>query len=343
MNAHIEIDDAKAGALITLPAPESAMDVFKTVAGIEPFIGMVRKHVADFTPDVSTAKGREAIKSMARKVASSKIALDDVGKVLVADMKDLPKKIDATRKHWRDTLDQIKDDVRRPLTEWEAVEEARVAKHEAAIQRLEDYAAGRVAGNDYASALQRIEDMGPGDDGEDFADAYRRLKERATEALTAARDAAIKAAAEAAELEALRREKAEREAKERAESEAKARAEREERMKQEAADAGRREAEAAAERERKAAIAREETLKREAEAAERRAAEAEQRAKDELARQQKEEADAAAARERDKSHKKQVNNSAKAAFVQGGMPADFAELAVTLIAKGMIPNIVIRY
>lgn len=347
MNAHVEIDEAKAGALIVPPSPETAMDAFKAPSGMDPYIALVRKHVSEFTPDVSTAKGRREIASTAAKVARSKTLLDDVGKALVADLKELPKKIDATRKYWRDTLDQIKEDVRRPLTEWEDAEDARVAKHEAAIRQLEDFAAGKVSGTvppnetDFTRALAQIDGMGPGDDGEDFADAYRRLKERATETITNLRASAIKAAAEAAELEALRREKAEREAKEKAETEAKARAEREEQH--EAAEAAKREAAGAAERERQAALAREEALKREAEAAERRAAEAEQRAKDEIARQQKAEADAAAARERDRAHRTKVNNAALAALVTGGVPEDCAKQVVTLIAKGMIPNVSIRY
>jgi hypothetical protein len=42
---------------------------------------------------------------MAYKVARSKTALDDGGKKLVADLKQIPKKIDAERKRVRDPLD----------------------------------------------------------------------------------------------------------------------------------------------------------------------------------------------------------------------------------------------
>jgi hypothetical protein len=50
-------------------------------------------------------QGREAIASMEYKVARSKTALDDGGKKLVADLKQIPKKIDAERKRVRDPLD----------------------------------------------------------------------------------------------------------------------------------------------------------------------------------------------------------------------------------------------
>ena len=59
-------------------------------------------------PDVTTKKGRDAIASIAHKVARSKTALDNIGKELVAELKDVPKKIDAERKRIADEAAAVK-------------------------------------------------------------------------------------------------------------------------------------------------------------------------------------------------------------------------------------------
>ncbi|STR94742.1 Uncharacterised protein [Hafnia alvei] len=90
-------------------------------------------------PDLSTKKGRDAIASMAHKVARSKTYIDNAGKDLVAELKALPKQIDESRRLVRERLDALKDEVRRPLTEWEAeqerikAEEAMNSMHEEAL------------------------------------------------------------------------------------------------------------------------------------------------------------------------------------------------------------------
>lgn len=77
--------------------------------------------------DVTTEKGKKAIKSTARKVASVKKKLDDVGKQIVADMKAKPKAIDANRKAMREYLETLQAEIRKPIDEIEE-REARIAK-----------------------------------------------------------------------------------------------------------------------------------------------------------------------------------------------------------------------
>lgn len=53
--------------------------------------------------------------------------------------KEIPKRIDATRKHVRDSLDALRDRVRQPLTDYENAEKSRIAALDqriAAIQVL---------------------------------------------------------------------------------------------------------------------------------------------------------------------------------------------------------------
>lgn len=90
--------------------------------GLDPIIEAIEREARALVPDISTATGRKAVASNAAKVAKAKTYLDDIGKSYVAELKELPKKIDAARKTMRDRLDALKDEVRAPLTEYEAAQ-----------------------------------------------------------------------------------------------------------------------------------------------------------------------------------------------------------------------------
>ncbi|HBP0262862.1 TPA: hypothetical protein L5P72_006465, partial [Pseudomonas aeruginosa] len=122
--------------LVEVPAKETALQVYSAANGLDPFLAKIREEIDGFVPDVTTRKGREAIASIAYKVARSKTALDNVGKELVAELKEVPKKIDAERKRMRDLLDSWQAEVRSPLTEWEEAEAARVARHQGEIDKI---------------------------------------------------------------------------------------------------------------------------------------------------------------------------------------------------------------
>jgi len=108
--------------------PETALAVYTTDKGLDPYLDKIKQEVQSFVPDISTKKGRDAIASMAYKVSQSKTYLDKTGKELVDKLKEQPKLVDAERKRMRDYLDALRDDVRKPLTEWEEAEESRVAE-----------------------------------------------------------------------------------------------------------------------------------------------------------------------------------------------------------------------
>lgn len=98
----------------------SALEVFTTTSKLEQLINEVKRQVESLVADVDTAEGRKDIASLAYQVARTKTYLDGIGKDLVTEYKELPKRIDAGRKYARDTLDGLKDQVRQPLDEWEA-------------------------------------------------------------------------------------------------------------------------------------------------------------------------------------------------------------------------------
>lgn len=139
MTPENETEEGTSTSLVTVAKAE-AMDVFKSADRIRALVEHVRELATADEPDVSTPLGRSAIRTLAAKVKRSKTYLDGVGKDLVDDLKALPKLIDASRKLARDELDALAEQVRAPLTEWEANEAAakaaKAAEEEAARQRV---------------------------------------------------------------------------------------------------------------------------------------------------------------------------------------------------------------
>lgn len=333
--------------LASLPPKETALAVYTAPAGIDPYLQQIRQEIDAFEPDVSTKKGRDAIASIAHKVARSKVALDNIGKQLVDELKDVPRKIDAERKRMRDLLDQWKDDVRRPLTEWEGAEEARVVAHKNAVQGLNSHALGLgdLTAAQIRARIEVLNGTAVGPQWEEFEAEAHRVKAQTLETMSEALAAREKHEAEQAELARLRAEAAERAQRE---AEAKAQAEREAitRREQEAkAAAERRELELKlaaerAEREKAEALRREQEAKAEAE---RKAAEAVEAEKRRVAALAAAEAAEAKRREADKQHKAQINRAAVQALVDGGVSEDCAKAVITLIAKKAIPAVSITY
>ncbi|MDH4581420.1 hypothetical protein E8F20_05960 [Pseudomonas sp. BN415] len=348
--------------LATVPPKETALQVYSAENGLEPYLQIIKAEIDSFVPDVSTKKGRDAIASIAYKVARSKTALDNAGKELVAELKEVPKKIDAERKRMRDLLDVWQAEVRKPLTEWEEAEEARKAKHQAAINqinlRLEcrDLDAAELKSN-----IAWLEGLAINESWEEFEAEAARAKDKAVAALREALAAREKYEAEQAELERLRAEAAAREQREREERIAREAAEAErlaaERRAQEERDAAtRREAEAKA-----AAERRELELKLQAEQAEREKVEAQRRA-EQAERDAQAKAEAAAqaerqrqadeqvrikaeadAREADRAHKSAVLKAAKEAVMTVGLDEEQAKAVIKLIAGGGVPRVYISY
>lgn len=352
--------------LVAIPE-DGALDIFSKpeAAGLEPFLKIVREKVAAFVPDLSTAKGRKEIASMAYKVARSSTLIDDAGKKVVADLKELPKQIDKNRKAARDELEALKLQVRQPLDDYEAKEEQRVAKHVAAIDAIDSVT--MIAENDYSisanalNALMITKLVVRDEDREEFTDEYTIAIKRASLAISSAIKRAERREADAAELAQLRADAAERDAKERAEEEARrvvgerqraAEAAQRQEAERAAAEAERQRkaVEEAARVEREAGERRELALRLEIEKTQREAAEAEamrrreaQEAADRAAEAEHQAVAETARREADIAHRTQVNHAAVAALMEGGLTEEGARLVVTLIAKRLIPGISIFY
>ncbi|WP_312155326.1 hypothetical protein, partial [Pseudomonas sp.] len=197
--------------LAAVPPKETALQVFQAPNGLEPYLQKIRDEIDAFVPDISTRKGREAIASIAYKVARSKTALDNVGKELVADLKEIPKKIDAERKRMRDTLDAWQEEVRRPLNDWQAAEDARVDRHQARIQQMRDLVdVETLFAEGIRLKISNAEAVVIDEGFEEFEAEAHQVKAKTLESLRASLAKQEKHEAEQAELTRLRREADER-------------------------------------------------------------------------------------------------------------------------------------
>ncbi|HDS7658440.1 MULTISPECIES: hypothetical protein [Klebsiella] len=311
---------------------KNAMAVFTNNDQLDPLIEAIEKEARSLVPDVTTKKGRDAIASMAHKVARSKTYIDNAGKDLVAELKALPKQIDESRRVVRERLDALKDEVRRPLTEWEAeqerikAEEAMNALHAEALAMNEEFdrqLAARIE-SDHEMALL-MNDAFDREQADKAAEAERQRIAHEEEIKRLA------AAAAAREVE----QRAQREREEAAHREAvlKAQAEQAERDRIAAEQKAEADKQAAIEAERRKAQEEADRIRREAE----------QREQARLA-EEKRKADEQARREADVKHRKAVGTEiVKALLANTSLTRDQAIEVLTAVKDGRIPHTGISY
>ncbi|WP_409264688.1 hypothetical protein [Pseudomonas sp. KCJK9000] len=349
--------------------------------GLQQFIELVKGEIEGEVPDLTTRKGRERIASLAAKVSKSKAAVEKPGRDYLRRLKEMPKVVEAELREFVTKMDTLRDETRRPLTEWEAAEDARIDRHNDRLNWLKTLAddLGELSSLHIKGLIAEAEGMQLGAHWEEFEAEAANAKDKVLSTLRAALQKREQFEAEQAELTRLRREAEERAEQDRirAAQEAAVEAERQRVAQQQQAEreaAARREQELldqAAAQEREAEnqrlqlklqaeqaerarvqaeadrIAVEQRAEQERQAAARRAVEAAEQARQEERRR----ADAAAAeilrqqeaREADKAHRASINRAALEAFVAGGMTEECAKQAITLIAQRKIPNIAITY
>lgn len=310
----------------------NALTVFKSADQIEEILAKVEREVMSFVPDVTTAKGRKEIASLAYRVSQTKSYLDGLGKDLVADLKEVPKLIDANRKTVRDRLDALRDKARQPFTEWEEEQERIKAEEQARIKAEEDRKRFE-SDHEIALLMNEKHDREAKEKAEESErqriaheeelkrqaaeQAKREAEEKAAAELAAAKKREEDAIAARAQAELLA--KQERERAEYAAAAAVARAERE---KQEAIEAEKRKAQEEADR-----------IKREAEAKEAARLAEEKRIADEKAK-----------READVKHRKAVGTEiVNALTANTSISRDQAIEVLKALMDGLVPRTQINY
>ena len=304
--------------------PSNALEIYQCDKA-EEIISRIESEARSIVPDLSTDKGRKAIASTARRVSTSKVALDNLGKDLVSDWKIKAKGVDAERKLIRDRLDALRDEIRQPLTDWENTEKEREQAERDAAELLYDHEQA-LAEDDLFNRQREVE---------------RKESEQARiEQERIDKEAAEKAEAERKEYEA----RIAKEAEERAKAEA---SEAAERAKQEAAERIKA-AEDAAKQAEIDKIEAEQRAKIQTENAEREKKEAADKARQaEIDRQaeEKRKADAEQAKlEANKKHVDNIRREAKECLMEfDGINETIAKRIVLAIHRREIKNITINY
>ncbi|EOD8886653.1 MULTISPECIES: hypothetical protein [Klebsiella pneumoniae complex] len=346
-------------------APDMAPAIY-VENGLDSFMEKIRAGVNE-VPDLSTAKGRARIASLAAQVSRSKTAVEKPGRDYLKRLKEQPKVVEAELRRFVTECDQLRDEVRRPLTEWEDAEKART---EALQQRLVDLRALAdvidTSGNylpsaDIQARILEAKSVALDDSWQERAAEAGVAKDSTIQQLEASLVIAQKREHEAAELDRLRKE-----------AEEKARLEREENIRREAAEQAKRDAEAKAQAEIDAAARRESEARAATERAEREKIEAQQKAEREAKaaaekaeqeknaaiaaeRRRQEEAESArlaeqkriaeeeARRAADKEHRRSINRQAIADLIESGLTQEMAEKALIAIASGKVSAVSIKY
>ena len=347
----------------------SAVDIF-TSQTMEEIISKIEKEARLNVYDPSTAKGRDEIASAAYKIARTKTTLDNAGKELTDEWRTKTSSVNEERKKARERLDLLKEEIRKPLTDYENIEKERIFKIEQRVEQLKAICGDEISKSfeDAIKVLEEIKDF----DFQEFSKKAEDIYNTRKNELQNSFEKAKKLEDEKVELEKLRKEKEERE-----------RAEREKKMIEEAEERVRKEAEEKAELEKKRVDLekqkREEEFKKQQEEQKRLEAEKikkieedkvrEQKARElaekekleaiETAKREKEEAilqerkrveeerakieREQKAREENQNHKKKINNEAKADLLKLGLSDKDCEKLIVAIAKNEVSNIKINY
>ena len=304
---------------------------FSTDGGINSIIEQITTQAREKARnlDAETPKGRKELASIAYSVSKTKTWLDEQGKNLVSEAKSKIKVVDNERKAVRDQLDLLRDEIRKPVTDFEdaerkLIENAKQIKNlceslktptdefgnllsSAQIKtRLDSVNEIIIDDNQYQAELKDIVELTQlwlknllhsVDEQEKQAEEIKRIQ--------------AEEAAKAAEAERIARDE--------------------------------RIAFEAAERERKAAEAEIAKVQKEAEQAienERKRIEQE-RQSEKLEQERK--AAIEKARSEDKENRRTINCKALEAFIENNIEAEVAKSVLKLIVNGNIPNVLIQY
>lgn len=310
--------------------PEQAPTLYRA-GGLDAYLEQIRQAVNE-VPDLTTKKGRDRVASLAAQVSRSKTAIEKPGREYLKRLKEAVRPAEAEIKRFVDACDELRDETRRPLTDWEAeqerikAEEAMNALHAEALAMNEEFdrqLAARIE-SDHEMALL-MNDAFDREQADKAAEAERQRIAHEEEIKRLA------AAAAAREVE----QRAQREREEAAHREAvlKAQAEQAERDRIAAEQKAEADKQAAIEAERRKAQEEADRIRREAE----------QREQGRLA-EEKRKADEQARREADVKHRKAVGTEiVKALLANTSLTRDQAIEVLTAVKDGRIPHTGISY
>ena len=165
---------------------------------LDKLLAKIAEHAESFEVNLETDAGRKKVASNAYAVSQAKVKIDDAGKTITAGWKAKCAEVDKARKKAREYLDELRDSVRKPLTDWEdereriaeAAETERKAEEER-IAKAEREEAERQERERIAQLEQRETDLKQRE--EKLAKAEAEAAEREKERQEAEDDAAAEA------------------------------------------------------------------------------------------------------------------------------------------------------
>jgi len=298
----------------------NALELFSNEQTLQTLLNGIEHEATDFEPDTETPTGRKEIATQARKVSSAKVVVEKARKALTDDWLNKKRAVDAPGQVARVFLEDLRDRIRQPLTDWEA-EEDKAAEAAAIKAKMEA---------DHIEAL-RVND---------FLDRVAEVKRR--EAEIAEREEAARIEAEAIENERIQKER-EAEIKKKADARAikvaQDRIEQAERAQKDAEEATK-QAEADKEQERVDSARREEKARQEAT---REAEKKAEREADEKERLENERIEKEKAASQKKAHRIRVNKAVCKALIDNGIDKATAEQLVKLVSNYQISKLTIDY
>ena len=99
--------------------PDRLLEIFKDGKKLDAIYTRIEKMALGLVADVTTKEGVSQIKTCARQIASVKIKVDDAGKKVKAELNKLPDLIDENRRTFREKMEALQEEIRRPVTEIE--------------------------------------------------------------------------------------------------------------------------------------------------------------------------------------------------------------------------------
>ncbi|MGI2045974.1 hypothetical protein [Shewanella oncorhynchi] len=151
-----KVEEAAPEQTNTLPVPFEEINETKAVelgpllytqaGALKPYFEHIKASVNE-VPDLTTAKGRDRIASLAASVSRSKGVVEKPCRAYLKYLKAVVKPVEQNIKEFVDDCDDLRDKTREPLTKWEADQEATRQRLQAKV----DY-----FGEEYQSMLENM-------------------------------------------------------------------------------------------------------------------------------------------------------------------------------------------
>lgn len=224
---------------LALPEPVQLDVMFKSENGLDPLLAQIEASALAMVKDLNpeNKKDRDLMKSAANKVSLSKAEIDRRGKELTEAQRREVNAVNAGRRIAEGFLSALRDRVRKPADDWDAMDRARIERCKGVISAFVNHGmTGEEASSDIRAKAENMKAVAVGDDFQEYQDQAIAARDAALTTLRILYAAAKVREDQAAELDALRAEKEARAEADRIATEIAAQAAEDARVKQAEAD-----------------------------------------------------------------------------------------------------------